>query len=238
MTEIGPDNPKNYQIWFHRRWVVEKSNDYSQELAFTAQQIAEDSKNYHAWGHRQWTIETFSLWDSELEYTDELLASDLRNNSAWNQRYFIITRKNTQSITQQIRESEIEYALKFIQKAPNNPSPWNYLKGLFLNEKYSSYPSLKQTLLGMKEKYVTSPYVRSLLVDIYQEENTKESEEKALELITELSEKVDILHKKYWEYRKNIIHQKAKREPPNKTLFALIFISILVLIIAIYFNNK
>jgi protein farnesyltransferase/geranylgeranyltransferase type-1 subunit alpha len=49
---LGEENPKNYQIWYHRKWVVEKVGDYSQELAFTASSIEDDSKNYHAWAHR------------------------------------------------------------------------------------------------------------------------------------------------------------------------------------------
>ena len=62
-TKIGLDSPKNYQIWFHfdnsslliryhRRYLVEKLGDFSQELKFTANQLEADSKNYHAWAHR------------------------------------------------------------------------------------------------------------------------------------------------------------------------------------------
>ncbi len=46
------DTPKNYQIWFHRRAIVERLKDASKELAFTMEVLLEDAKNYHAWGHR------------------------------------------------------------------------------------------------------------------------------------------------------------------------------------------
>lgn len=73
-AEMAMQTPKNYQIWygprpraigdrtlipalptstrFHRRWLVAKANDSSQEKRFTAAAIEQDSKNYHAWAHR------------------------------------------------------------------------------------------------------------------------------------------------------------------------------------------
>lgn len=52
MDSFAEDNPKNYQIWFHRRVVVELLNDGSRELDFTATVFEVDVKNYHAWAHR------------------------------------------------------------------------------------------------------------------------------------------------------------------------------------------
>ena len=52
MDAFAEDNPKNYQIWFHRRAIVEMSNDFSKELDFCAKVFEVDAKNYHAWAHR------------------------------------------------------------------------------------------------------------------------------------------------------------------------------------------
>lgn len=52
MDTFAEENPKNYQIWFHRRAIVEKLGDASRELAFTAHVFDVDAKNYHAWSHR------------------------------------------------------------------------------------------------------------------------------------------------------------------------------------------
>lgn len=52
-------NPKNYQVWHHRRVLVEWLEDPSQELFLTEAVLAQDAKNYHAWQHRQWAIKTF-----------------------------------------------------------------------------------------------------------------------------------------------------------------------------------
>ncbi len=52
LDSYAEDNPKNYQIWYHRRVIVERSNNPTRELKFTAKVLEEDSKNYHAWSHR------------------------------------------------------------------------------------------------------------------------------------------------------------------------------------------
>jgi protein farnesyltransferase/geranylgeranyltransferase type-1 subunit alpha len=52
MDTFAEENPKNYQIWYHRRLIVERSGDPSRELDFTKAVFEVDSKNYHAWSHR------------------------------------------------------------------------------------------------------------------------------------------------------------------------------------------
>lgn len=53
------DNPKNYQVWHHRRVIVEWLNDPSFELELTEAILDIDAKNYHAWQHRQWAMLTY-----------------------------------------------------------------------------------------------------------------------------------------------------------------------------------
>ncbi|MEQ2168648.1 hypothetical protein GOODEAATRI_016983, partial [Goodea atripinnis] len=76
ITNIIEDQPKNYQVWHHRRMVVEWLNDPSEELEFIADILSQDAKNYHAWQHRQWVIQEYKLWDNELEFVENLLAED------------------------------------------------------------------------------------------------------------------------------------------------------------------
>lgn len=59
IDDVISDNPKNYQVWHHRRVIVEWLNDPSDELRLTESVLSMDSKNYHAWQHRQWAIKTF-----------------------------------------------------------------------------------------------------------------------------------------------------------------------------------
>ena len=55
MDTFAQENPKNYQIWFHRRVMVEELGDPGRELAFCSEVFEKDAKNYHAWAHR-WEV--------------------------------------------------------------------------------------------------------------------------------------------------------------------------------------
>ena len=96
-SELGGDNPKNYQIWYHRRALLDAFHQKTKtkmvgtvdgtgtsvsasllekefldvELDYIARVLQVDSKNYHAWSHRQWLLQTVNnpnLWDRELEF--------------------------------------------------------------------------------------------------------------------------------------------------------------------------
>lgn len=52
MDSFAEENPKNYQIWYHRRAIVEELGEATRELEFCEKVFREDAKNYHAWAHR------------------------------------------------------------------------------------------------------------------------------------------------------------------------------------------
>ena len=61
MDQFAQDNPKNYQIWHHRRAVVTELRNQrikldeelgEREMIFTEAVFEEDAKNYHSWAHR------------------------------------------------------------------------------------------------------------------------------------------------------------------------------------------
>lgn len=137
----------------HRRVIVSLLGDPSRELAFTRANLEIDSKNYHTWAYRQWVLAYFGglhahedklqgpgagafpqLWEGECGFVDEMLERDVRNNSAYNHRWFCLFGRNAPaacdaSQLEQRRLAEMDYALNKIAKAPNNVSPWNYLRG-------------------------------------------------------------------------------------------------------------
>lgn len=57
--EMIYSNPKNYQVWHHRRVIVERLQNGDGELEVTEAVLKLDAKNYHAWQHRQWALKTF-----------------------------------------------------------------------------------------------------------------------------------------------------------------------------------
>lgn len=203
VSQVIKDQPKNYQVWYHRKVIVDWLKDPSEELQFTADILQLDAKNYHAWQHRQWVIREFNLWEKELDYVDKLLTEDLRNNSAWNQRYFVIS--ETTGFTEDIVQREVKLTVDLIKKVPNNESAWNYLKGVLLQTGLSKYPGLKSTLLEMYSNGIDSPYLMSTLIDIYEEELESgfadpNCLEQALELCHKLATDVDYIRREYWNY--------------------------------------
>eukprot|EP01136_Pigoraptor_vietnamica_P020042 Opistho-1_new@68393 len=196
--EMALENPKNYQIWYHRRVVVERLGDPSAELEFTATSLADDSKNYHAWTHRQWVNRTFKLWDGELAFVDRLLSEDVRNNSAWNHRYFVVT--HTTGWTPSVVETETGYALAVIRRAPNNESPWSYVRGVLRSSRLSDAPAVVETCDELYAKGVRSAHLLAALVDIRAQQGRPAE---AVTLCRALGNDVDTIRKKYWEFRAN-----------------------------------
>lgn len=166
MDSFAEDNPKNYQIWNHRRAVVAMLGDASRELAFCSLVFDEDSKNYHAWAHRQWAIETYGLWDGELQFIEGLLEADIRNNSAWNQRWFYVHKRPALPTTAELH-TEVLFALDALRKVRLNESVWSYLRGLakahpveLLAQIYSSVTELVRSV------DINNPFALGLLVDL------------------------------------------------------------------------
>ena len=81
--EMIEEHPKNYQVWQHRRVLVEWLQDPSSELRLTEIVLSMDQKNYHAWQHRQWVLTTFKLFEDELAFIDRLLTDDIRFGEKW-----------------------------------------------------------------------------------------------------------------------------------------------------------
>ena len=55
VNEMGPNNPKNYQIWNFRKQCVKRTNQPQRELDFIREMLDDDgvgdAKNYHAWAY-------------------------------------------------------------------------------------------------------------------------------------------------------------------------------------------
>ncbi|CAG8480303.1 10101_t:CDS:2 [Acaulospora morrowiae] len=167
ITDQVQNNPKNYQLWHHRQIIIEKLGDSSRELPFIEEVLSNDSKNYHAWTYRQWVIKTYNLWDGELSFVDKLLEDDVRNNSAWNQRYFVIFFNPTKP-TEEVLAQEIQYAITKIMLAPNNISPWNYVKGIISKSNEQDISVLEELCKDFEKQDIISPHALGCLVDIYE----------------------------------------------------------------------
>lgn len=127
-------NPKNYQVWFHRRWVIDRIYDdhpsveelVDSELLRLEESFNEEPKNYNAWSHRLYISRKFNLLstDQELEFTSRVLRQDVRNNSAWSYRRQILSQRHD------LMDKEIAFTIEMIKLSPGNESAWIYLRSL------------------------------------------------------------------------------------------------------------
>lgn len=198
------ENQKNYQIWQHRKAIIDKLNDPSHEKAILKAVFDEDSKNFHAWCHRIWVMRRFDIIEHEMEFIEDMLADDIKNNSVWNYRFFFINyekifKNASDKEINEIIKNEIQYAIDKIQLCPVNESAYSYLRGYLnkYNKKYSDYPIIKETMLELMKKGSIN-HTLSMVVDIYEEEKNTA---KAIEIIDELII-LDYIRKKYWGWRK------------------------------------
>jgi protein farnesyltransferase/geranylgeranyltransferase type-1 subunit alpha len=186
-----------------------------------------DTKNYHVWSYRQWLCRQFPepllTTDVELLAMDEMINDDVRNNSAWNHRYFVCfgadelkameadggNRKDFLErgavVDDDVVQREINYAKDHIAWAPQNPSPWNYLKGVL---KRAGVPITDlqvycETFVGgrtanLMGDQVTSSHAVDWLADIYRLDGNLDRSQECLEA---LANKWDPIRKKYWQFR-------------------------------------
>jgi len=150
---LGGTNPKNYQLWYHRRALLEQVVDTDTlladylpaELDYIHSVLQQDGKNYHAYSHRQWIVKAVNdkdVWNRELDFCDALIQADPRNNSAWNQRWFAVhhaaSRPTQTSLDLVTAVQEIDYAIAGARLDPCNESPWRYLIGLVREQVYNT----------------------------------------------------------------------------------------------------
>ncbi|KAK9461091.1 uncharacterized protein V1516DRAFT_695804 [Lipomyces oligophaga] len=206
--ELAATNSKNYQIWNHRERIVDRLQSPTREIPFTTSLLLEDSKNYHVWTYRQWVIRRFGLWDGELEFTSQLIESDVRNNSAWNHRHFVLFGPGLQ-LAPEVIVDEIGYVQHAIEKAPQNLSAWNYLRG----QTGGDLDSLEEYCMGFApgpmddeqtteiidiSKPAVSVHAMEMLADIYA---ARGELDRAIEYWKLLAEKFDSMRENYWRFR-------------------------------------
>lgn len=221
--QVSKENADPLPSYRHHRQVImtKISTIPPTELSFLAQMFEKDYKNYHVWSYRQWLVRHFSLWDTELPYIETLLDEDVRNNSAWNHRWFVVFSRYVDPSTGTgadaaaikadplIAARETDYAKAKIRLAPQNESPWNYLRGVVRKREGGL-----AVLTGFAEEFadlgredqVRSSHALDLLADVYAAGKEKERAGKALEL---LARKYDPIRKNYWNYRRGLLGLRA-----------------------------
>ncbi|KAJ6504789.1 hypothetical protein C8R47DRAFT_158472 [Mycena vitilis] len=226
MDELADKYLKTYQVWHHRRLILVRADTARAELHFVARILQQDEKNYHTWAHRQWVLAYYNddaLWGGELDFVDNMMNRDVRNNSVWHHRFFVVFQSGVregEEDRERVVRRELIYVKQNISLAPNNASAWNYLRGVletnnlplstvatFVRPYTVPLPAGATDLVDVENpppgRGAELPCAAAVefLADVYEEEATSESTEKAVELWKSLAEEHDTIRKKYWEYR-------------------------------------
>ncbi|KAK8041360.1 prenyltransferase alpha subunit [Apiospora phragmitis] len=219
LNGVALDYLKNYQIWHHRQLLVKRFA--RSERAFVMEMFAEDAKNYHVWSYRQYLTRKLGMWENEahgeLDSIEGMIDDDVRNNSAWSHRFFLVfsnpryadpdshATEPDPKVPADFVDREIAYAQAKIELAPQNQSPWNYLRGVLVKggRKFGSVQSFVEQYvqnLGNEEtEEVRSSHALEQLADIYEEAGDKE---KADLCWKRLGEKWDRIRLGYWEWKR------------------------------------
>ena len=181
------------------------------------QMFEHDAKNYHVWSYRQWLVRHFGLWETELRDVEVLLGRDVRNNSAWNHRWFVVFGREDvvgegeskgKGVGEEVVEREIGVAKEAIRLAPQNQSPWSYLRGVLrrVGRGLGSERAFAEEFadLGRPDE-VRSSHALDYLADMYAEEGGEARREEAKKALDLLAEKYDPIRRNYWEYRKSLL---------------------------------
>ncbi|KAF4120701.1 protein farnesyltransferase/geranylgeranyltransferase type-1 subunit alpha [Geosmithia morbida] len=230
LNGVALANLKNYQIWHHRQLLMEHhyptvagDADAVRRLAksetnFITRVLAEDTKNYHVWSYRQYLVGRLGLFSApELAATQSMIEDDVRNNSAWSHRFYVVfsdpahstpgsaAAAHDPSIPDAVLDRELAYAREKIALAPQNQSPWNYLRGVLAKGARSPADEVEfaeQFVVALGDddgaEHVKSSHALDLLADAYAKRGDKD---RARLCLQRLADKWDPIREGYWNYR-------------------------------------
>lgn len=198
-------SPKNYQVWFHRRWLVEQLKSsvpamLSSELQYLDKVFDEDSKNYNAWSHRLFVTTLFgtAASEEELQFTDVMLVKDIRNNSAWSYRRQLLDRMHPEGLNSSRCLEEVAFCLEALELTPDNESPWCYLRSLpGWHEVHDVETFCERRLMDMRNSKSGLPLCRHALGTLF--ELSKMHDRDTEHIIRDLIEN-DPIRQGYWQY--------------------------------------
>ncbi|KAK4056797.1 CAAX geranylgeranyltransferase alpha subunit [Microbotryomycetes sp. JL221] len=248
MDKLVKAHIKSYQVWQHRKTIVTALQSSQRELSFSNRALSFDPKNYHTWAYRQWVLCHFfsdlkitkqqqeepvattstakqdfkdreRVWQQELDYVEELLQSDIRNNSAWNHRFFVCFESGQAGASSVVTPREIHYVKGKLAISPNNPSAWNYLKGVLERTQTpmsTLLPFVECLALGTPESmpkeepqvsrlaelpaYLAIEFIADATAQQAKQQDSKDKAQEASALFTSLCQ-FDPIRSRYWQYK-------------------------------------
>lgn len=206
LARMFNQDAKNYHVWSYRHWLVRHFSLWDSELPYIESLLVEDVRNNSAWNHRWFVV--FCRDTDPAVHTIQ----DLNNESAAGttaaagvETEAIGRGNNKIKVDPATIEREIEYAKQAIRAAPQNQSPWNYLRGVLRNQG-QGLEALKDFAEGFadvsREDEVRSSHALDFLADVYAAEGEEQRAAAALEL---LAQRFDPIRRNYWNYRRELL---------------------------------
>ncbi|KAL8438895.1 hypothetical protein Efla_005375 [Eimeria flavescens] len=134
---ICSDSLKNYQAWFHRRWLLRRlpasSFSVEEEIASTRDTLQLDLKNYSTWAHKAFLSAAFGLpLEAEMEELETILSIDPFSNSAFSYFFCLLQRAASKAPPQEALRTwlrPIQRYTSMLQQQPTNESLVRFLVG-------------------------------------------------------------------------------------------------------------
>ena len=148
-----------------------------------------------------------------MDDVEKLLRADVRNNSAWNHRWFLVFGREGEvdadgskfEVTDEVWQREEDFAKDAVALAPQNESPWNYLKGLYRKQRkdIAGLEDFARRYAELNKEKIRSSHALDLLADICAARpGGQEEARKALDL---LAGRFDPIRVNYWNYKKTLL---------------------------------
>ena len=201
---------KNYHVWSYRQWLVRHFSLWDSELPLIEAFLRDDVRNNSAWNHR-WFLIFGRLMDPNKDSIIKIARSTKGQQDGGKGPGGSRSSSSSslfQSIDPSIIHREITYTQNAIRLAPQNPSPWNYLRGILtargtgLNELAAFAEEFSDV---EHEDEVRSTHALNFLADCYAERKEVERAGKALEI---LARRYDPIRRNYWNYRRGLLGLK------------------------------
>ncbi|OAP55100.1 hypothetical protein AYL99_10800 [Fonsecaea erecta] len=228
ITHMLSFDAKNYHVWTYRQWLCRRFADplltTDQELRAVDALIRDDVRNNSAWNHRYFVCfgaEELAAMEPKAATTvgggrgqeEEKEEEAGQGHHHGGGRRPNVIRKDVLAggtllpvVDEDVVEREINYAKDHIAWAPQNPSPWNYLRGVLRRAgiPVTDLQVFCEGFVGggkdadLMGDGVTSSHAIDWLADIYRLDGKVERSRACLEA---LAAKWDPIRRKYWDWR-------------------------------------
>lgn len=212
---------KNYHVWSYRQWLVRHFSLWDSELPLIEEFLRDDVRNNSAWNHR-WFLIFGRVMDPAADSIVTATRSAKKEGGQHDGGGGAPPPKNQfqKNIDPSIIQREITYAQTAIRLAPQNPSPWNYLRGVLTarGKGLSDLaPFAEEFSTVEREDDVRSTHALDFLADCYTERKEVERAGKALEM---LARRYDPIRRNYWNYRRGLLGLKDAAPTASATAAA------------------